>query len=70
MTHNELLDKIDLKMLTAAHTDSWNCLRIVVELHTPAKFKGGRNHGLNKRCTECGFAYPCPTIQVIEKELI
>ena len=69
MTHDELLDKIDMRMLTAAHTDAWNIVLAVAQLHTVAKFNGGQNHGLNKRCAECGFKTPCPTIQAIEEEL-
>jgi hypothetical protein len=71
MTHDELLDKIDLKMLTAAHTDAWNIVRVIVELHTDVQTKHSNRgkSGLRARCTECGFAYPCPTIQAVEKEL-
>jgi hypothetical protein len=70
MTHEELLDKIG----------HWNwvepepvlkALRAVVERHTHVltgkKMRG--KAGLRKRCTECGFAYPCPTIEVIERAL-
>ena len=38
-------------------------LRAVVELH-----KEEEKYDCDK-CDECGFSYPCPTIQVIEKEL-
>jgi len=71
MTHNELLDKIDMRMLTAAHTDSWNIIYAVIELHTDVQ-TGPKNRGksgLRTRCTECGFAYPCPTIETIQKKL-
>jgi hypothetical protein len=40
-----------------------NALRAVVELHTPEHSIRGY------RCTFDDDAYPCPTIQAIEKEL-
>jgi tRNA(Ile2) C34 agmatinyltransferase TiaS len=43
-------------------------LSAVVELHNPVKGTRGKS-GMSKRCTECGFAYPCPTIQAIDKEI-
>lgn len=48
-----------------------NALRSVINLHTfvrnsvSSRGKGG----MRQRCTECGFAYPCPTIEAITKEL-
>ena len=48
-----------------------SALRAVEALHTHV-LTGKKNRGkagLSKRCTECGFAYPCPTIEAIEKEL-
>jgi hypothetical protein len=68
MTHDELLASIE-RMTNHDAIFMKDALRAVVELHQVAKFNGGRNHGLNKRCTECGFHYPCPTIEAIEKEL-
>jgi hypothetical protein len=71
MSHDELLDKIDFKIMVAAHTDSWNIVRVIAEMHSykqNERHKKG-NSGLRKRCVECGFAYPCPTIGAIEKEL-
>ena len=62
---NELIAKIEntgSRQLIAA-------LMSVVETHTLIQVNRGKS-GLRKRCTECGFAYPCPTIQAIEKELI
>jgi hypothetical protein len=51
--------------------DLIQALDAVVALHTHVltgnKMRG--KAGLRKRCTECGFAYPCPTIQVIDKEM-
>lgn len=75
MTHEELLEKFtDYE----AHFDQvldepriFAMLRAVVERHTYVltgkKMRG--KAGLSKRCTECGFAYPCPTIEDIQKEL-
>lgn len=75
MTHDELLAEID--RLDAVLIDSTGIapLRAVVELHKPSLiFLNKENIG----CTGCGYdviysvwnqAYPCPTIQAIEKEL-
>ena len=60
--HNYLLDKIK------GSSPHWKALRLVVELHTFVQVKRGKS-GFKKRCTECGFAYPCPTIEAIDKEL-
>ena len=75
MTHDELLAKIDT--LEAKYTDypTYLALRAVVELHKPS----GQGLGYAAYCHQCMFnhgsgeiknhAYPCPTIQAIEKEL-
>jgi hypothetical protein len=67
MTHNELVDLLD-----GMHREDWmtgfNAVHAVVKLHTYVQTNRGKS-GLAKRCTECGFAYPCPTIQSIKKEL-
>lgn len=46
-------------------------LREIEALHTYVltgkKMRG--KAGLSKRCTECGFAYPCSTIEIIRKAL-
>jgi len=78
MTHDELLAKINGKGSADFATlkynpegqkdiqDVFKALRAVVELHKPDKYK---------TCIECtrgispSVAYPCPTIQAIEKEL-
>lgn len=42
-------------------------LESVIALHTDV-LTGPKNRGksgLRARCTECGFAYPCPTIKII-----
>ncbi len=66
MTHDELLAKIDT--LEARYTDypSHLALRAVVKLHKPRTDEAACIH-----CSTTAFwvAYPCPTIQAIEKEL-
>ena len=76
MTHDELLAKIDKWLIPTLEKDPkptnsalgiLKALRAVVELHKPIE---GHEH----LCSGCWFgdgmmAYPCPTIQVIEKEL-
>jgi len=60
MTHLELLEKI-----------TSNTVREIAELHTyvlTGKKMRGKS-GLSRRCTECGFAYPCSTIQIIERAI-
>ena len=74
MTHDELLAKISNEidngqgiMAVAILGDA---LRAVVELHKP--MADWRKSPLEYDvCDFCGWekAYPCPTIQVIEKEL-
>jgi hypothetical protein len=71
MTHDELLELLNAK------SDSYevHALRAVVELHKPS----GQGLGYAAYCHQCMFnhgsgeiknhAYPCPTIQAIEKEL-
>ena len=73
MTHDELMVKIDKELICyCGHLDlcdgiaskeqapSWYALRALVKLHKRVK---------PNRCQVCWTAYPCPTIQVIEKEL-
>lgn len=70
MTHEELLAKIDGILEEAGENLSavifYKALRAVVELHKPNE---------EGWCVECSLtqnhyiAYPCPTIQAIEKEL-
>ena len=70
MTHDELLAKID--SFTCCSGTHEVALRAVVELHKPEDepFQGVFNCA---ECTQGAFAsltaYPCPTIQAIEKEL-
>lgn len=61
----------DTKVLLSkleGNTRNHKALRYVVELHTFVQVTKGKS-GLRKRCTECGFAFPCPTVQGI-KDLI
>lgn len=62
MTHDELLNKI----LMECGCGNTKALRAVVELHKPRTDEAACIH-----CSKTGFwiAYPCPTIQAIEKEL-
>jgi len=64
MTHDELLAKIQFSRNDFNYVTPHNALRAVVELHKS-------NYGLCKACTTLTVhvAYPCPTIQTIEKEL-
>lgn len=72
MTHEELLARIEddekfLEQYFGAKFKGQSALRAVVELHKPVE---GHEH----LCSSCLFgdflqAYPCLTIQTIEKEL-
>ena len=73
MTHDELLAKIDsFSCCSGAHELA---LRAVVELHKPIKSFGDERYMACDHCEEWStedalqVAYPCPTIQAIEKEL-
>jgi hypothetical protein len=73
MTHDELLAKLADNYAMADYAelrdedgflDTHKALRAVVELHYPVI------HALpDETCWACQDLYPCPTIQVIEKEL-
>ena len=68
MTHDELLIEINRRLDVAYYNgdpQSMRALRAVVELHTPVEI----DRELNYNCQECEWAYPCRTIQAIEKEL-
>lgn len=75
MTHAEILEAVDwfLDNDCGQHgcKQIYKSLRLVIGLHTAAKTGPNTRgkSGLRARCTECGFAYPCPTIEAIEKEL-
>ena len=70
MTHDELLADIDTKILLSEHTIYpiyMQAFRAVVELHKPTN---GHSKNICLACSpEMPMAYPCPTIQAIEKEL-
>ena len=61
MTHDELLAKINYDIEGNPYDEYMQALRAVVELHKPD----------SNYCDACEWqhAYPCPTIQAIEKEL-
>ena len=61
MTHDELLEKINYDIEGNPYDEYMQALRAVVELHKPD----------SNYCDACEWqhAYPCPTIQAIEKEL-
>ena len=61
MTHDELLTKINYDIEGNPYDEYMQALRAVVELHKPD----------SNYCDACEWqhAYPCPTIQAIEKEL-
>lgn len=61
MTHEELLKDIDDQEF--AYDNLASALRAVVELHSPVEEPEGLD------CGYCASAYPCPTIEAIEKEL-
>jgi hypothetical protein len=70
MTHAEILDKIDEgKTVAELNSPAWVALKSVVELHGPSIASNGT------WCKHCGdvlgtvIAYPCPTIQVIDRPL-
>jgi hypothetical protein len=67
MTHDELLAKIDNfePDYELEACKAMNALYAVVELHKPFEIDREGNYN----CQECEWAYPCQTIQAIEKEL-
>ena len=77
MTHDELLAKIDslTYMLMENEVPSgYKALRAVVELHKPHKFLNNKTQQETFNCSVCLNRpteqwQPCPTIQVIAKEL-
>ena len=66
MTHEELLAKIN--SFTCCSGASELALRAVVELHKANPEP--KNSPFKDHCRACGKAYPCRTIQAIEKELL
>ena len=67
MTHDELLTLLKTEATSAAFRmdrNAWLTLCDVVELHKPYQVNDVY------LCDAEPLAYPCPTIQAIEKELI
>ncbi len=70
MTHEELLAKIENKRRDYYADDySLDALRAVVELHKAKTFEDDEL-GDMILCRQCITAYPCVTIQAIEKEIV
>ena len=66
MTHDELLMKLwEKRNAGCDHLDIHFALSAIVELHKPFEIDREGNYN----CQECEWAYPCATIQAIEKEL-
>lgn len=68
MTHDELSIEVNRRLQVALYNGdipAIHALRAVVELHKPVEI----DRELNYNCQECEWAYPCATIQAIEKEL-
>lgn len=76
MTHDELLEKLNRYSKRSSLIDSlaWNAVRSVIEFHKPYESK------ITEDETMIGCScilelppvlnpYPCPTIQIIEKEI-
>lgn len=70
MNHKELLADIDSRNFRQSRSleTPYAALRAVVALHTSV-LTNRKKSGLSQRCTECGFAFPCPTFEAIAQEL-
>lgn len=66
------MKSLEVTPVDSAHYERLkSALDAVINLHTFVQ-TGKKNRGksgLRARCTECGFAYPCPTTEIIDKEL-
>ena len=75
MTHDELLARIDERLEIMGDKLVSAALRAVVELHKPIEpnqyLEEDEKYLICNVCMEFdeNIKYPCPTIQVIEKEL-
>ena len=69
MTHDELLARLSSTNRRYAGSQDNSALKSVIELHKQQDITLPNGEwGIN--CINCdGLFYPCPTIQVIEKEL-
>ena len=68
MTHDELSIEVNRRLQVALYNGdipALYALRAVVELHKP----DGQSEPFPDWANCCGEAYPCQTIQAIEKEL-
>lgn len=68
MTHDELLNDIQICLESNYTKILADSLRAVVELHKPSGIFC-RGCGFNEEYNEPAQLLPCPTIQAIEKEL-
>lgn len=70
MTNNELLEKLDSRVINEeSDTSNYLALRAVVELHSPQQITlPDGEWGIGCRACD-NWEYPCETIQAIEKEL-
>jgi hypothetical protein len=70
MTHDELLKRIDRRSVGASLLDSsaWKSLHSIVELHKPSAHLNEDDLWCDG-CYPTETTYPCPTIQIINKEL-
>jgi len=72
MTHDELLTQLEGLWHDSYKAPGYQALRSVVELHKP----GGYEYFEKDICEHCTLDidyyifYPCPTIEIIEKELL
>ena len=81
MTHDELSIEVNRRLQVALYNGdipAIHALKAVVELHKPTEAWGDTHCGFcfdlawepsGLQMDEADFTYPCPTIQVIEKEL-
>jgi hypothetical protein len=68
MTHDELSIEVSRRLQVALYNGdipAIHALKAIVELHKPFEIDREGNYN----CQECEWAYPCPTVQTIEKEL-
>ena len=79
MNHDELLEALEDIGHEVNHGAAYVVLKSIIELHKPKEVWGNTNCGFcfNLAWEPSGlemmgkhFAYPCPTMQVIEKELL
>ena len=70
MTHKELIEVLGHTAQDGmADEPVLKAVRAVVELHRPYDPEFESLEGQLLACHNCNVLYPCPTIQVIQKEL-